>query len=92
MKEADPASHQLRTEYKAFDMIGDDLLLAELFYLILGISLADVRDLPRGRGPPGRAVPSEGCPDWFQDDAVHEEAGRIVAVAREALRGAEPRA
>ncbi len=46
VKEASPPAQHLRIEFKAFDMVADDRLLAELFHLTVGVSLADARDLP----------------------------------------------
>jgi hypothetical protein len=57
VKEASPRSQHLRIEFKAFDMVGDDQLLAELFHLTFGIVLADARQLSGGAGHPRPAAP-----------------------------------
>jgi hypothetical protein len=85
-KEADPLSQHLRVEFKAFDMVGDDRLLAELFHLVVGISLADARHLPGTAILPDRQLHRKIASWGFDEDEVREEAARIVAVARDALR------
>jgi hypothetical protein len=85
VKAADPASQHLRIEFKAFDMVGDDLLLAELFYLILGISLAGARDLPGTADRPDPKLHRQAAISGFCDNGIHEEASRVVEAARRAL-------
>jgi hypothetical protein len=85
VKAADPPSQHLRIEFKSFDMVGDDQLLAELFYLVLGISLADVRDLPGAADLPNPELHQEVALSGFDDGEVHSQAARIVAAAQEAL-------
>jgi hypothetical protein len=86
VKEADPASQHLRIEFKAFDMVDDDRLLGELFHLVLGMSLADRGELPGRADAPDRQLHQKVAESAFDDDEVHEMAGRIVAVAKDALR------
>jgi hypothetical protein len=86
MKEADPASQHGRIEFKAFDMVSDDRLLAELFCLVFGMTLADAGDLPGVADVPDGEAHRKVALCGFEDDVVHEETGRIVGLARAALR------
>jgi hypothetical protein len=86
VKEADPTSQHGRIEFKAFDMVSDDRLLAELFYLVLGMTLADARDLPGAADVPDGEAHRKVALCGFEDDVVHEAARRIVGLARAALR------
>jgi hypothetical protein len=86
VKQADPASQHLRIEFKAFDMVDDDRLLGELFHLVLGITMADARELPGSADLPDAALHRKVALSGFDDDAVHDEARRIVAVAGAALQ------
>lgn len=88
VKEADPPSQHLRIEFKAFDMIGDDQLLTELFHLIFGIALADPRELPGLAELPDKQLHQKVAVAGFDDEHVHREAESVVAAAREALRAA----
>jgi hypothetical protein len=85
-KQADPESHHLRIEFKAFDMVDDDALLAELFHLVVGISLADEKELPGCADAPDCELHRRVAVSGFEEDAVHAEAGRLVRVARASLR------
>jgi hypothetical protein len=86
VKEADPISQHLRIEFKAFDMVSDDRLLGELFYLVFGITLADNVDLPGAADEADQRFHRKVAVSGFDDDAVHEEARRIVSLVRGALR------
>jgi hypothetical protein len=86
VKEADPVSQHLRIEFKAFDMVSDDRLLGELFYLVLGITLANDVDLPGAANEADRQLHRKVAVSGFDDAAVHEEARRIVSLAQGALR------
>lgn len=85
-KKADPSSQHLRVEFKAFDMVGDDRLLAELFHLVLGIALADERDLPGRADFPDAELHRKVAFCGFAEPAFHAEATRVVAAARQSLR------
>jgi hypothetical protein len=85
-KEADPLSQHGRIEFKAFDMVADDRLLAELFQLVLGIALADARDVPGTADLPDRRRHQMVAVTGFDDADVRREAARLVEVARAALR------
>jgi hypothetical protein len=85
-KEADPPSQHGRIEFKAFDMVADDRLMAELFQLVLGIALADAGDVPGTADEPDRQRHRMVAVSGFNDDDVQREAARLVAVARAALR------
>jgi len=85
-KQADPPSQHLRIEFKAFDMVADDRLLAELFHLVLGISLADARALPGAADLPDGKLHRTVALRGFEDNEIHCEAARVVAAARQALR------
>ncbi len=87
-KEADPPSQAGRIEFKAFDMVGDDRLLAELFRLVLGVVLADARALPGAADLPDAALHAHVARAGFDDDRVRAEAARVVATAQDALRAA----
>jgi hypothetical protein len=84
-KQADPPSQHLRIEFKAFDMVADDRLLAELFSLVLGIAFADAGALPGGADAPDAAMHRAVALTGFDEPAVREGAARVVAVASEAL-------
>lgn len=86
VKEADPPSQHLRIEFKAFDMVEDDRLLGELFYLVLGISLADAADLPGLADAPDAELHRKVALCGFDDLSVHEAAARLVTLARGGLR------
>lgn len=86
VKEASPPSQHLRIEFKAFDMISDDRLLNELFHLIVGISLADARDLSGAADMPDEQLHRRAAVAGFDDDMIRDGASRIVATARTALR------
>jgi hypothetical protein len=86
VKEADPPSQHLRIEFKAFDMVADDRLLAELFHLVLGLSLADARELPGGADVPDAALHRQVALAGFDSDEVRREAARLVALARDVLK------
>jgi hypothetical protein len=86
VKEADPPSQHLRIEFKAFDMIDDDRLLAELFHLVVGISIADQRELPGRADAPDQQLHQKVALSGFDNDGVRELAGRVVAAAKDALR------
>lgn len=85
-KEADPPSQHLRIEFKAFDMVADDRLLAELFRLVVGISLADAGVLPGLADLPDRQLHGRAAIRGFADDEIHGQAGRAVAAAQKSLR------
>ena len=85
VKQADPPSQHLRIEFKAFDMVGDDALLAELFHLIFGIAIADADDLPGRADLPDQQLHQRVALTGFDDDDVHEMAVGIVAVAQASL-------
>lgn len=91
VKAADPPSQHLRIEFKAFDMVSDDRLLLELFYLILGISLSDVRQLPGTADRPDQRLHRRVAVAGFDDDEIHGQARKVVAAAATALhaRGME---
>jgi len=86
VKEADPPSQHGRIEFKAFDMVSDDRLFAELFWLLFGMTLADAGDLPGAADLPDGEAHRKVALSGFEDDAVHEAARRIVGLARAALR------
>ena len=88
VKEADPASQHLRIEFKAFDMVADDQLLAELFYLIFGISMADPGKLPGAADLPDRQLHQKVARTGFDDDEFREGAGKVLAVSRHSLKAA----
>jgi hypothetical protein len=88
VKEADPASQHLRIEFKAFDMVGDDRLLGELFHLVLGLALADPGELPGSADLPDERLHRRVALSGFDDDDVHREAGSILAAARSSLQAA----
>ncbi len=92
VKKADPPSQHLRIEFKAFDMVADDQLLAELFYLTVGVAVADDRELPACADLPDEQLHRKVALTGFDDNAVHREAAKIVAVATSALRSAGSRA
>jgi hypothetical protein len=85
VKEANPASQHLRVEFKAFDMVADDHLLAELFYLILGISIADPHALPGGADLPNKQLHQQVALTGFSGDDVHKQAVEVLAAAQHAL-------
>lgn len=80
-KEADPPSHHLRIEFKAFDMIGDDRLLAELFHLVLGITLADAGDLPGAADVPDAVLHRRAALTGFDDEGIREGAAAVLAAS-----------
>ncbi|HEV2078507.1 MAG TPA: hypothetical protein VGR19_01230 [Allosphingosinicella sp.] len=86
VKKADPSSQHLRIEFKAFDMIGDDELLGELFRLVVGISMADGTALPGMADAADRKLHQQVALSGFADDAVHQESARVVAIARDTLK------
>lgn len=88
VRQADPPSQHLRIEFKAFDMVADDRLLSELFRLILGISIADARHLPEGADLPDQQLHQRVARSGFEDDHVHSEATKILAIARRSLKAA----
>jgi hypothetical protein len=85
-KAADPPSQHLRIEFKAFDMVADDRLLAELFHFVVAVALADASDLPGSALLPDGALHRRVARSGFDDEEVHREAARIVAVARRTAR------
>jgi hypothetical protein len=85
-KDADPVSQHGRIEFKAFDMVADDRLLAELFHLVLGIALADAGDVPGAADLPDQQRHRRAAVTGFDDGDVHREAARLLAVARRTLR------
>jgi gamma-glutamyl:cysteine ligase YbdK (ATP-grasp superfamily) len=87
-KEADPPSHHLRIEFKAFDMVADDRLLAELFRLVLGIALAEPEALPGRADLPDAALHRKAAVRGLDDGQVRREAARALDAAREALDAA----
>lgn len=86
VKKADPASQHLRIEFKAFDMIGEDKLLGELFHLVVGIAMADDGALPGKADLADRKLHRKVALSGFTDEAVHQEAARVVTIARHTLR------
>jgi hypothetical protein len=88
VREADPPSQHLRIEFKAFDMVADDRLLAELFHLVFGIAIADPRALPAAADLPDARLHRHVALTGFDDDDVHREAAKVVAAAKEALAAA----
>jgi hypothetical protein len=86
VKQADPPSQHLRIEFKAFDMVDDDRLLGELFHLIWGICLADDHELPGRADRPDGHLHQKASRAGFDDDAVRDEAAKLVNTARQALR------
>jgi hypothetical protein len=85
-RQADPLSQHGRIEFKAYDMVADHRLLAELFHLVVGIALADAEDVPGTAEMPDRQRHQAVALTGFDDDGAHREAARLVAVARAALR------
>lgn len=85
VKEADPASQHLRVEFKAFDMVANDQLLAELFYLIVGVSIADPGALPGAADSPNKQLHQKVALTGFSGDDVYEQAADVVATAQHAL-------
>jgi hypothetical protein len=88
-RQADPLSQHGRVEFKVFDMVADDRLLAELFHLVLGIALADAAEVPGTADLPDGQRHRMVALTGFDDNGVHHEAGRLVALARETLRQLE---
>jgi hypothetical protein len=86
VKKADPPSHHLRIEFKAFDMVADDRLLGELFRLVLGVALAPEEALPGRADLPDAALHRRAARLGFDDPEVLGEAQRIVGIAADALR------
>lgn len=80
-KQADPPSQHLRIEFKAFDMVGDDRLLAELFDLVVGIARSDSRDLPGTADAPDAALHRKAALTGFEDDAIREGAAAVLAAS-----------
>ena len=85
VKEADPESQHGRIEFKAFDMVGDDALLAELFHLVFGIAMADAAALPGLADVPDCELHRTAALHGLEDARIHTQAARVVAVARETL-------
>ena len=86
VRPADPPSQHLRIEFKAFDMVADDRLLAELFHLVLGIALADPGALPGRADVPDAQRHQRAALSAFEDAALRDESARITAAAQTALR------
>lgn len=87
-KRADPPSQHLRIEFKAFDMVGDERLLAELFSLTVGVVLADAAALPGAADIPDQALHRRVALSGLGEERVHAEAARTVAAAKQALAAA----
>lgn len=86
VKRADPPSQHGRIEFKAFDMVADDGLLAELFRLVLGIALADPAVLPGEADVADAALHRRVALNGLEDEFVRRESERALAAARQALR------
>ena len=80
-KEADPPSQHLRIEFKAFDMLGNDRLLAELFHLVVGIARCDPRALPGSADAPDAALHRKAALTGFEDDRIREGATAVLAAS-----------
>jgi hypothetical protein len=85
VKEADPSSQHLRIEFKAFDMVSEDRLLAELFHLVLGVSLAGSADLPARADLPDQQLHRRVAFSGFAEDEIHDQAAMVVAAAQKSL-------